>query len=69
LADLPIEKLQNLAQQLGLDMEKFNSSLLTGKYSALVDQEDADGRALGVNATPIFLSTELRRMEPVTCRI
>jgi protein-disulfide isomerase len=52
--DLPIEKLQSLAQQIGLDMATFNASLESGKYEAKVMRDDAEGRALGLTSIPAF---------------
>ncbi|MFC1916900.1 DsbA family protein [Chloroflexota bacterium] len=52
--DLPIEKLEDLAQQLGLDMTLFKASLESGKHDSRIWQDDADGRALGVTGTPTF---------------
>ncbi len=52
--DLPVAKLQSLAEQVGLDMDRFNTSLLTGKFKEDVSREDAEGRALGVTAIPTF---------------
>jgi protein-disulfide isomerase len=52
--DLPIEKLQSLAQQIGLDMATFNASLESGKYEAKVMRDDAEGRALGLTNIPAF---------------
>ena len=52
--DLPLGKLQAMAQSLNLDMDKFNTSLLSGKYEALVNQQDEEGRALGITGTPTF---------------
>lgn len=59
--DLPVEKLQGLAQQLGLDMNRFNASFLTGKYEALVDQQDNEGRALGITSTPVFFINGIKQ--------
>ena len=52
--DLSVEKLQSLAQQLGLDMETFNASLLGAKYYARVKQDDQECRELGITGTPVF---------------
>ena len=60
--DLPVEKLQDLAQQLGLDMNKFNASLLSGKYEALVNQQHEEGIALGVTGTPTFFINGVKKL-------
>jgi protein-disulfide isomerase len=52
--DLSIEKLQSLAQQLGLDMIAFNTSLESGKYQEKVLRDDAEGRGLGLTSVPAF---------------
>jgi protein-disulfide isomerase len=52
--DLTIEKLQELAAQLGLDMDKFNASLLSGKNKDLIEKEFRQGRAMGVEGTPTY---------------
>jgi protein-disulfide isomerase len=52
--DLPVEKLESLAQQLDLDMPVFKASLESGKYGAFVRQSDAEARGLGVIGTPTF---------------
>ena len=52
--DLSTEKLQGLAEQLGLDMDKFNASLLSGKHKDLIDKEFRQGRAMGVEGTPTY---------------
>ena len=52
--DLPLEKLESLAQQLNLDMPVFKASLESGKFGALIRQDDAEARGLGVLGTPTF---------------
>jgi protein-disulfide isomerase len=52
--DLSVEKLESLAQQLGLDMTMFKASLESGKYGAVVRQDDQEGRGSGVIGTPTF---------------
>lgn len=54
ITGLPVEKLQGLAQQLGLDMEKFNNSLLSGKYEGLIRQIDQERKNLKLTGTPTF---------------
>jgi protein-disulfide isomerase len=51
---LPVVKLQALAEQIGLDMDQFNISLLSGKYEAFIKQNDDEGRALGITGVPVF---------------
>jgi len=59
--DLPLEKLQSLAQLLGLNMEIFNNSLNSHKFKAKVIQDDADRIALGVNGTPTFFINGIKK--------
>ncbi len=59
--DLPTEKLQQLAQQLGLDMIEFNASLLSGKYESQVRQDNEEGRAMGVTGTPTFFINGIKQ--------
>ncbi len=47
-----LDKLGPLAAELGLDQAKFQSCLDSGKYTKLVQDEQADGTAGGVNGTP-----------------
>ena len=52
--DLTIEKLLELAQQLGLNMDTFSTSLTSHRFLAKIRQEDANGRELGFDALPTF---------------
>jgi protein-disulfide isomerase len=40
---------------LGLDKEKFNQCLDSGKYAEVVEQENELARQLGVQSTPSFV--------------
>ena len=42
------------AQQLGLDTAKFKTEITTSVYINNITQDQLDGEALGVNATPTF---------------
>ena len=46
--------MKKLAGQLGLQQNLFDQSLDSGKYAAQVQQDIADGRAMGVTGTPSF---------------
>jgi protein-disulfide isomerase len=48
------EIIPELAKQIGLDMDKFNSAVVDPVHKAKVEMDAADGRALGVRATPTF---------------
>jgi protein-disulfide isomerase len=52
--DLSTEKLQELAGQLGLDMEKFNADLLSAENKERIEKEFRQGRAMGVEGTPTY---------------
>ncbi len=53
-ADLTQEQLIELAQQVGLDVDKFRNSLTSGKFKAKVIQESNEGKALGIANLPKF---------------
>lgn len=59
--DLPTEKLQLLAQQIGLNMDQFNSSLLSGKYQTKITGDDAESQAMGVISTPTFFINDIKK--------
>ena len=46
--------LKSMAAAAGLDTAAFNSCLDSGKYVSAVNQQAAEGRQLGVKATPTF---------------
>jgi protein-disulfide isomerase len=50
--DLTIEKLQSIAAEAGLDLERFNDSLESHKYRDRVLRDDAEGTALGFPSIP-----------------
>ncbi|MGA2877392.1 MAG: thioredoxin domain-containing protein [Bryobacteraceae bacterium] len=43
-----------MAQEIGLDVDKFKTDLDSGKYKAVVDKDLADGETAGVYGTPAF---------------
>jgi protein-disulfide isomerase len=51
---LDTESLKQYAADLGLDTEKFNSCIDTGKYSSEVRKDFQDGQTNGVSGTPTF---------------
>ena len=53
-ADLSEDALKRYAGELGLDRTRFNQCLDSGETASRVTQDLADGRALGVRATPTF---------------
>jgi len=57
VGDYTNRRLKAFAESIGLDMGEFNSCLDGGKYRDEVNQDAADGRAVGVTGTPSFLLT------------
>jgi protein-disulfide isomerase len=51
-AQLNFSNLRIWAAELGVDVQKFNQCLDSGKYAAEVAKDLADGQALGVTGTP-----------------
>lgn len=49
-----VEQLQDVARQLGLNMDAFNEAFLSEKYEDTVLRDDAEGKALGISAIPAF---------------
>jgi len=54
-ASLNEENLKKWAQEIGLNMEDFNTCYSTGKYSEEVQKEMALGSSVGIQGTPSFL--------------
>jgi protein-disulfide isomerase/rhodanese-related sulfurtransferase/uncharacterized membrane protein len=52
--DLSEDALKRYARELGLDQGRFNQCLDSGETASRVAQDLADGRAVGVRATPTF---------------
>jgi protein-disulfide isomerase len=48
------DNLRGFAQQLGLNMTRFNQDFNGGNYSSLIRSNFADGKSLGVIGTPTF---------------
>jgi protein-disulfide isomerase len=46
--------LEKYAQELGLNMGKFKAALDSGKYTKRVEEDSAEGMAVGANGTPTF---------------
>ena len=47
-------KIVGYAQELGLDTGKFKSAVDNEQFKQVIDQDTADGNALGIDATPTF---------------
>jgi predicted DsbA family dithiol-disulfide isomerase/rhodanese-related sulfurtransferase len=59
-ADLSVDALKRYAAELGWDQSRFNQCLASGEATWRVNQDVADGRALGVRATPTFFIGQAR---------
>ncbi|OII68153.1 DsbA family protein [Streptomyces sp. CC77] len=44
-----------VARELGLDAEEFDTALIDGRHLLAVDADQAEGKALGVTGTPTYL--------------
>lgn len=51
------ERLKAIGEQVGLDMNQFNSCYDSGKYEDRIQQDFEDGQAANINGTPGFLVT------------
>ncbi|MFJ3930756.1 MULTISPECIES: DsbA family protein [unclassified Streptomyces] len=54
------EVLVELAQELDLDAEEFDTSLVDGRHILVVDADQAEGKALGVTGTPTYVVDGVR---------
>ncbi|WP_338675494.1 DsbA family protein [Streptomyces sp. SCSIO 30461] len=44
-----------VARELGLDTEEFDTALIDGRHILIVDADQAEGKAIGVTGTPTYL--------------
>ncbi|MFC8829913.1 DsbA family protein [Streptomyces sp. NPDC057137] len=44
-----------VARQLGLDEEEFDTALIDGRHTLIVDADQAEGKAIGVTGTPTYV--------------
>ncbi|MER5931398.1 DsbA family protein [Streptomyces sp. NPDC002054] len=44
-----------VARELGLDAEEFDSALIDGRHILIVDADQAEGKAIGVTGTPTYV--------------
>ena len=56
----PTDMFVSYAKSLGLDTAKFSSAINSKQFQSLIDQDMADGNALGVNATPTLYFNGLK---------
>ncbi|GGN70802.1 DSBA oxidoreductase [Streptomyces albiflavescens] len=47
--------LVEVARQLGLDAEEFDTALIDGRHILIVDADQAEGKAIGVTGTPTYV--------------
>ena len=44
-----------VARELGLDSEEFDTALIDGRHLLIVDADQAEGKAIGVTGTPTYV--------------
>ncbi|WP_406289293.1 DsbA family protein [Streptomyces sp. NBC_00209] len=49
------ELLVEVAGELGLDAEEFDTALIDGRHMLIVDADQAEGKAIGVTGTPTYV--------------
>ncbi|MEW2630541.1 DsbA family protein [Streptomyces sp. NPDC048389] len=47
--------LLEVARELGLDDEEFDTALIDGRHILIVDADQAEGKAIGVTGTPTYV--------------
>lgn len=47
--------LLEIARELGLDADEFDTALIDGRHILSVDADDAEGKAIGVTGTPTYV--------------
>ncbi|MFD8964714.1 DsbA family protein [Streptomyces sp. NPDC059568] len=47
--------LLEIARELGLDAEEFDTALIDGRHLLAVDADQAEGKAIGVTGTPTYV--------------
>ncbi|MEV6575307.1 DsbA family protein [Streptomyces sp. NPDC051577] len=47
--------LLDVARELGLDVEEFDTALVDGRHILIVDADQAEGKAIGVSGTPTYV--------------
>ncbi|MBT2367568.1 DsbA family protein [Streptomyces sp. ISL-10] len=47
--------LLEVARELGLDAEEFDTALIDGRHILIVDADQAEGKAIGVTGTPTYV--------------
>ncbi|MEU4152105.1 DsbA family protein [Streptomyces sp. NPDC026659] len=49
------ELLVDIARELDLDAEEFDTALIDGRHILIVDADQAEGKAIGVTGTPTYV--------------
>ncbi|MET8327991.1 DsbA family protein [Streptomyces sp. NPDC005181] len=44
-----------VARELGLDAEEFDTALIDGRHMLIIDADQAEGKAIGVTGTPTYV--------------
>ncbi|MHC3817962.1 DsbA family protein [Streptomyces sp. DT9] len=44
-----------VAEELGLDAEEFDTALIDGRHLLIIDADQAEGKAIGVTGTPTYV--------------
>lgn len=47
--------LVDVARELGLDAEEFDTALIDGRHILVVDADQAEGKAIGITGTPTYV--------------
>ncbi|MBC9715596.1 DsbA family protein [Streptomyces sp. TRM66268-LWL] len=47
--------LLDVARELGLDADEFDTALIDGRHTLIVDADQAEGKAIGVTGTPTYV--------------
>ena len=47
--------LVDVARELGLDAQEFDTALIDGRHTLAVDADQAEGKAIGVTGTPTYV--------------
>ncbi|MFP3990116.1 DsbA family protein [Streptomyces sp. E11-3] len=47
--------LSDVARDLGLDADEFDTALIDGRHTLIVDADQAEGKAIGVTGTPTYV--------------
>lgn len=55
LGELGEPVLLDVARELGLDVEEFDTALIDGRHILIVDADQAEGKAIGVTGTPTYV--------------